>query len=63
MHELMFQAVSRSESLKGMSERSKLIPCSIYSNNKVKIRVSVMDESFYDRFCIYARIHNSTMLT
>ena len=27
MHELMFQAVNRCESLKGMSERSVLIPC------------------------------------
>ena len=33
MHELMFQAVSRCESLKGMSERSELIPCTIYNNN------------------------------
>ena len=31
MHELMFQAVSRCESLKGMSERSELIPCIYYN--------------------------------
>ena len=31
MPELMFQAVSRCESLKGMSERSELIPCIHYS--------------------------------
>ena len=32
MHELMFQAVSRCESLKGMNERCELIPCKEYTD-------------------------------